>query len=122
MDRPVVEVPLLLWGPQLRGAPAFAPEGTNISFARKIARDTLEIRTYERGVEAETTCGSGSCVVAMLARRRGWVGEEVTLIVSGGEALIVQLPAAPGGELVLTGPAVAVHEGSFGFPPRNLKG
>lgn len=58
-------------GPRIRYHAAFAPRGTNVNFAQVLG-DGLTLRTYERGVEAETlACGTGSAAAAILACRRG---------------------------------------------------
>jgi diaminopimelate epimerase len=57
-DLDLVDVATL--GREMRYDPAFAPAGTNMNFAEMIG-DRLHVRTYERGVEAETlACGTGS--------------------------------------------------------------
>jgi len=53
-------------GRVLRLHPAFAPEGTNVDFVTFRAPNRMTMRTYERGVEAESgACGTGAvaCVV-----------------------------------------------------------
>lgn len=49
--------------PPLRGHPALGPSGANVSFVSRGSDQLLSIRTFERGVEAETLC-CGSAVVA----------------------------------------------------------
>ncbi len=57
--------PVALLGRALRTAPDFAPAGTNVDFARFPDPGTVEIRTYERGVEDETlSCGTGVLAAA----------------------------------------------------------
>ncbi len=47
-------------GPMLRRHPDFGAAGTNVDFVRFPSRHELEIRSFERGVEAETlACGTG---------------------------------------------------------------
>jgi diaminopimelate epimerase len=107
----VARVPLSDWGPKLRNHPEFAPEGTNVSFVER-AGSTLRIRTFERGVEGETlACGSGSAVVATIARARGFTGDEVRFSVQSGEELTILLPKEPGEAPVLEGPVRRAFEG-----------
>jgi diaminopimelate epimerase len=108
----VSSVPVARLGAVLRNHPAFAPLGTNVSFAERTGPDALAIRTFERGVEGETfACGSGSAVVATIARARGLVGGRVRLRVRSGESLTVTLPSDPGGSPELEGPVWRSFEG-----------
>jgi diaminopimelate epimerase len=61
-------------GRSIRHDPAFAPLGTNVSFFRLQEPGRIEMRTYERGVEAETlACGTGAVACAVtVAEERGW--------------------------------------------------
>jgi len=62
------------------------PEGVNVNFARILGKDSLKVRTYERGVEAETlSCGTGSVAVAVVANRLGFVGKKVDVFTRGGK-------------------------------------
>ncbi len=55
-------------GRALRLHPAFAPEGANVDFVTQRDADHLGIRTYERGVEAESgACGTGAVAAAVTA-------------------------------------------------------
>lgn len=60
-------------GKEIRFHDLFAPAGTNVNFASIKNKNTIEIRTYERGVENETlACGTGSVASAIIiAHNRG---------------------------------------------------
>jgi diaminopimelate epimerase len=53
------------------------------------SRDEITVRTYERGVEAETlSCGTGSVACAAVAHRLGRTGSRVRVNTKGGELVI----------------------------------
>ena len=55
-------------GKALRLHPAFAPDGTNVDFVTLRAPNKMSMRTYERGVEAESgACGPGAIACAIVA-------------------------------------------------------
>lgn len=55
-------------GTELRRAPEFAPEGANVNFVSGLPDGSLKIRTFEKGVEAETlACGTGITAAAIAA-------------------------------------------------------
>ena len=59
-------------GRAVRWAPAFAPEGTNANFVSIWPDGSLKVRTYEKGVEAETlACGTGITASAIAAYHKG---------------------------------------------------
>jgi diaminopimelate epimerase len=112
----VAAAPVATWGAHLRSHPAFGPQGTNVSFVEKVGEDRLRIRTFERGVEGETlACGSGSAVVATIARARGLTGDRVELEVRSGDVLAVQL-APDGGGPRLEGPVARTFSGEIELP------
>jgi len=70
----VGKVDLLNRGRELRGHPAVGPGGANVNFVSPGADPGApwQIRTYERGVEAETlACGTGTVASAMVAEAKG---------------------------------------------------
>jgi diaminopimelate epimerase len=100
-------------GPALRRHRTWGEAGANINFARFVERQRLEIRTFERGVEAETlACGSG--VVASVAA--GLAAETLELPVRaqtlGG--FVLKVAAAVSEEQwTLTGDARLIAEGTL---------
>lgn len=68
-----------------------APLGTNVNFVQAAGKQQLRIRTYERGVEAETlSCGSGTVAAVAIAAMRGLVSQRaVTVHNRAGEPLTV---------------------------------
>ena len=55
-------------GAKYRYHEAFAPAGTNVNFVNILDNNTIAIRTYERGVEAETlACGTGATASGLIS-------------------------------------------------------
>lgn len=74
----------------LRFHPRFQPAGTNANFALVRGPHQISIRTYERGVEAETlACGTGSIATALLASAKGLVESPVEVLTRSGETLVI---------------------------------
>jgi diaminopimelate epimerase len=68
------QIPVEDIGRQLRFHPYYAPQGTNVNFVKFSDREeTLYVRTFERGVDAETlSCGSGvaACVISIADKQQ----------------------------------------------------
>jgi diaminopimelate epimerase len=62
------QLPILPLGRFVRMHPHFQPHGTNVNFISLNKDQTVQIRTYERGVELETqACGTGGAASAIIA-------------------------------------------------------
>ncbi len=84
------------------------PEGINVNFAEIVDRHRIRVRTYERGVEAETlSCGTGSTAVAAVAFRLGLAESMVEVITKGG-VLKIEIS---GERAFMTGKAARVADG-----------
>jgi diaminopimelate epimerase len=95
-----------------RNHPDFAPEGTNVNFVNIEQEGTLFVRTYERGVEAETfACGTGVTAAALAAYLRSGV-DSYSIRTPGGD-LKVSFKVIENRfyDVQLTGPATFVFEG-----------
>ncbi|MCM8763252.1 MAG: diaminopimelate epimerase [Candidatus Omnitrophica bacterium] len=68
----------------------FSPQGTNVNFVEVLNKDSLKIRTYERGVEDETlACGTGAVACAVIFALKGKVKDRININTRGGEVLKV---------------------------------
>jgi len=102
-------------GREIRNLPMFQPDGTNVNFI-KFSSGVLKIRTYERGVEAETlSCGTGSVASAILASLRYRIDSPINLLTKSGKFLKVEFNRNFNKikNLSLSGPAVKVFSGYF---------
>ncbi len=84
-------VPLVSRGRELRMHPSLR-NGANVNFMQQLGPGRWAMRTYERGVEAETlACGSGAVAVATLLAE--WklepVANSVKILARGGRELAV---------------------------------
>jgi diaminopimelate epimerase len=108
-DLAAVDVAAL--GAHIRHHVLFAPAGTNADFIQITGPDSLAIRTYERGVEAETlACGTGIVAAALVAEKLGRVRTPVQVNAAGGDLLEVSVFP-----LTLTGPAEHVFRGTVAY-------
>ena len=75
-------------GRQIRQHAAFAPKGTNVNFVFLSSEHSLNVRTYERGVEDETlACGTGSTASALVAAAVKNAKSPVSVRTRSGEIL-----------------------------------
>jgi diaminopimelate epimerase len=109
------DVPVIKIGKEIRYSKRFAPEGTNVNFI-EATRETIFIRTYERGVEDETyACGTGAVAAAIIGNIIFGVKPPVSLHTKGGDELVVGF-IAEGSDyknVSLTGPVKEIFKGEI---------
>ncbi|MFY7665426.1 diaminopimelate epimerase [Flavobacterium sp.] len=103
-------------GAHFRNDPIFAPGGTNVNFVQIIDDSTLKMRTFERGVEAETlACGTGATAAALaLFYEKKLLSNHVNLHVAGGTlAVHFSFDGRAFTTVELIGPAKEVYSGTI---------
>jgi diaminopimelate epimerase len=121
----VEKIDVLELGREIRHLPRFQPQGTNADFAQARGDESIQVRTYERGVECETlACGTG-CVAAALvtALKRGFTSP-IACLTAGGEVLKVWFERKGDtlSRIFLEGSAVFVYEGKLPAPDSSSGG
>ena len=97
-------------GRKVRFSPLFAPAGANVNFV-EVRLDRILVRTYERGVEAETlACGTGAVASALIAAKLFNLPSPVEVEVRSGERLKVYFDEKME-EVYLEGPTLWVYDG-----------
>lgn len=98
-------------GPAVRYHTAFVPAGVNVNFVQILDESHIRMRTYERGVEAETfACGTGACASVVVGNALRATEREVEVTTASDERLTVTLQ---GERLFLTGAAARVFTGTL---------
>lgn len=104
-------------GRAVRMHSAFACAGTNVNIVSPRQDGAWRMRTYERGVEAETlACGTGAVASAIVLASRRLALSPVTIVTSSGESLRVEfsLHGDQASGVTLHGQAAVIYEGELG--------
>ena len=109
------KVPVDTLGREIRHLPEFSPGGTNVNFI-DVKSGIINIRTYERGVEAETfACGTGSVAAALICYVTKKLLAPIQIIPKSNEKLFVNFDVENSkvSNLSLTGPAKVIFVGEI---------
>ncbi len=100
-------------GPSFETHPAF-PAKTNTEFVQVLNERRLLMNVWERGAGRTRACGTGACavVVAAVLTGRAKRGDDVTVVLPGGE-LVIRWDTAGNGNVFMTGPAQLVFSGEL---------
>lgn len=113
----VQEIDIVPTAHKVRYNERFKEKGTNVNFVQKVG-ETLEMRTYERGVEDETlSCGTGATAVALaMHQNKKTTATKIKISVQGG-VLEIQFEVNDKGysQIFLSGPAEQVYSGTIKF-------
>jgi len=86
------------------------PKGVNLNFVQAKGPHTIKVRTYERGVYAETlACGTGATASAAVSLLKGWVKPGPVTVLPPGGKLTIEMEKD--GRAFMTGPAECEFEG-----------
>jgi diaminopimelate epimerase len=90
--------------------PRFA-HGANAGFVQVLDAGNVKLRVHERGAGWTLACGSGACAAVAALHRRGRVGDNVNVVLPGGDIAIAW--NGPGHTLWMTGPTAFVFDGEW---------
>ena len=103
-------------GRRIRYSAEFAPAGTNVDFVRYRPPHDADIRTYERGVEAESgACGTGSVAAAVVGVAQYGLSFPVAVHTVKGFELTIggNADGSAFSDIALTGPVARVFDGEI---------
>ncbi len=105
------DFPLEKYGPVFENNEIF-PDRTNAEFAKVIDRKNIEMRVWERGSAETLACGTGSCATVVAAILNGYVDNDVTVHLLGGD-LDISWSGNEEDSVFMTGPATTVFSGEI---------
>ncbi|RCL01762.1 MAG: diaminopimelate epimerase [Candidatus Tokpelaia sp. JSC085] len=109
VENSVADYNLEDYGPQLECDPMF-PKGANISIVRVTSRDSVDLRTWERGVGLTDACGTAACASVVATCRRLLTKRQVLVTLPGGKLYISW---KKNNHVIMTGPTQYECSGLF---------
>lgn len=109
-------IPLKSLGPEIRFHNRFSPNGTNVNVVELESDKSISVRTYERGVEAETlACGTGSVAAGIFAHSHWGINSPIRIIPRSKAKLSVAFEVDQNvyKNIFLTGPAIETFKGEI---------
>ncbi len=101
-------------GALIRNSPLFEAEGINVNFAEEITTNELFVRTYERGVEAETlSCGTGVTAASLVQMMLKNINQVSVKTLGGDLSVEADRNGNHFENVRLTGPATFVFDGEI---------
>jgi len=104
-------------GSAIRHHHDFYPHGTNANIAHINDNNIIDLRTYERGVEAETwACGTGATATAIAAAIVKHLPSPIKVRVRSGDLLTIAFDVSNHhiSNISMTGPANRIFQGTMG--------
>ena len=97
-------------GPLLENHPMF-PERANISLARVIDRNHIQLVVWERGVGLTRACGTAACATAVASARKQLTDRQVTVSLPGGDLALEWRESDD--HVLMTGPVDHEYDGTL---------
>ena len=82
------------------------PVGINVHFVKVENSNQLSMLTWERGAGVTLACGTGAAASSYIAHEWGLVGEDVDVVMAGGQAKII----LSSGRVILSGSSSRIAE------------
>ena len=111
IDESPKDFPLEKYGSLFENNEIF-PDRTNAEFAKVLDRKNIEMRVWERGSAETLACGTGSCATVVAAILNGYVDNDVTVHLLGGD-LDISWSGNEKDSVFMTGPATTVFSGEI---------
>jgi diaminopimelate epimerase len=112
----VDDLDVVALGREIRWHPSFVPAGTNANFVQRHKGNSIEIRTYERGVEDETlACGTGAIASAIVSAGRFNLNSPIDVMTRSGAHLSIHFDIQEGqfSNIYMEGDARIIYVGEL---------